>query len=314
MTYLERQERNGKTYYYIVKNLRVGAKQWKKIRKYVGEKPPSKEKIRQFAEEIEKEAREKGLLKQLGKYSFLTDEEAEQLQDLKNVFKSWYGKLDVVSKKKYEDDFLVRFTYNSNAIEGNRLSLRETSMILTEGIIPAGVLPNDYNEAINSRDCFEFIKKYSGELNQKFLLEIHKILTKNTKCKLVGTYRNHDVRISGSDWVPPSHMKIAEEMKKFFQWYYHARKALHVLELAAIAHNRLVRIHPFSDGNGRTSRMVLNWLLNKKGFPTLFIELKDKVNYYKAIEEGDKGDDHVFVHYLANVLMAQHTFKSENAS
>ncbi|MCX6667325.1 MAG: Fic family protein, partial [Euryarchaeota archaeon] len=195
--------------------------------------------------------------------------------------------------------------------EGNRLSLRETSMILTENIIPAGATPNDYNEAINSKDCYKFMKEYKGEFNQKFLLKIHGLLTKNTNCKIVGKYRNHDVRISGSDWIPPSYKKLKEEIRKIFQWYYSAKKKLHPVELGTILHNRLVRLHPFSDGNGRTSRVIMNWILIKNKFPMFYVELRDKINYYEAIEEGDKGNDEVMVHYIAKVLMEQHTFKSQ---
>src|SRR3989338_326152 len=169
-------------------------------------------------------------MKPASEYTYLSNEEAEKLQDLKEVFRKWYGKLDAVEKKKYAEDFVVRFTYNSNAIEGNRLSLRETSMILTENIIPAGATPNDYNEAINSKDCYEFMKEYAGKFNQKLLLKIHELLTKNTVCKIVGRYRNHEVRISGSEWVPLAHYKIKEEMRKVFQWYYSAEKNLHPVE------------------------------------------------------------------------------------
>lgn len=311
MVYLEKIERKGKTYYYITKNFRVGDKKWKKLRRYAGNKPPSKEQTKKAIEEIESEALKNGLIKPVSRYKYLSDEEAEKLQDLKEVFDKWYGKLSAVERKKYEEDFIVRFTYNSNAIEGNRLSLRETSMILTENIIPAGATPNDYNEAINSKDCYEFMKGYKGEFNQKFLLKIHELLTKNTNCKIIGRYRDYEVRISGSDWVPPSHEKVREAMKKVFQWYYSVKKRLHPVELGTILHNKLVRIHPFADGNGRTSRVVMNWILMRKKFPMFYVELKDKIRYYEAIEEGDKGNDEAIVHYIAKVLMEQHTFKSQ---
>lgn len=314
MVYLEKIERKEKTYYYVTKNFRVSGKKWKKIRRYAGDKPPTKEQTRKAIEEIEAEALKKGFVKRLSKYEYITDEEAERLQDLKEIFNKWYGKLSTIEKKRYRDDFLVRFTYNSNAIEGNRLSLRETSMILTEDIIPAGATPNDYNEVINSKDCYEFIKKYKGGFNQGFLLKIHELLTKNTKCKIVGAYRDHNVRISGSEWVPPSHERVKAEIRKIFQGYYYAKKKLHPVELAAILHNKLVRAHPFSDGNGRTARVVMNWLLMKNKFPIFYIELRDKINYYKAVEEGDKGDDSVIIHYIAKTLIEQHTFKSEEKS
>lgn len=311
MVYLEKIPRGSKTYYYLTKNFRVSDKKWRKIRKYVGDKPPTKEKTKKAVREIEKEALKKGLMKPTSKHTYLSDEEAEKLQDLKGVFIELYGKLSVVERKKYEEDFVVRFTYNSNAIEGNRLSLRETSMILTENIIPAGATPNDYNEAINSKDCYKFMKEYNGEFNQKFLLKVHELLTKNTNCKIVGSYRDHEVRISGSEWTPPSHEKVKEEMRKVFQWYYSAKKKLHPVELGAILHNKLVRIHPFVDGNGRTSRVVMDWILMKNKFPLFYIELRDKIKYYEAVEEGDKGNDEAIVHYIAKVLMEQHTFKSK---
>lgn len=310
MVYLEKIKRKGKTYFYVTKNFRVSGKKWKKIRKYVGSKPPSKNQTTQAIAEIEADAIKKGIAKPASKYKYLNDTESEKLQDLKEVYHKWYGKLNLDEIKKYEEEFIVRFTYNTNAIEGNRLSLRETSMILTENIIPAGATPNDYNEALNSKECYEFIKNYTGEFNQKFLLKIHGLLTKNTNCKIVGKYRDHDVRISGSDWIPPSFEKIREEMRKIFQWYYFERKKLHPAELGSILHNKLVRLHPFSDGNGRTSRVIMNWILMKNKFPLFYVELRDKIHYYEAIEEGDKGNDEVIVHYIASVLMHQYTFKS----
>jgi len=310
MVYLEKIERKQKTYYYLTKNFRVNSKKWTKIRRYVGNKPPTKKQTTQAIAEIEAEAIKKGIMKPVSQHKYLNDIEAEKLQDLKEVYLRWYGKLHADEIKKYEEEFIVRFTYNTNAIEGNRLSLRETSMILTENIIPAGATPNDYNETINSRDCYEYIKRYTGEFNQKFLLKIQGLLTKNTNCKLVGEYRDHDVRISGSEWIPPSHKKIKEEIRKIFQWYYGERKKLHPVELGAILHNKLVRLHPFSDGNGRTSRVVMNWILMKNKFPMFYVELRDKIHYYEAIEEGDKGNDEVIIQYIASLLMQQYTFKS----
>jgi Fic family protein len=311
MVYLERIKRKGKTYYYVTKNFRVSNKKWKKIRRYIGNKPPSKKQTTKAIAEIETEAVKKGVMKPVSQHKYLSDSEAEKLQDLKEVYNKWYGQLSAAEIKKCEEDFIVRFTYNTNAIEGNRLSLRETSMILTENVIPAGATPNDYNETINSKDCYEFIKNYTGEFNQKFLLKIHGLLTKNTNSKIVGKYRDHDVRISGSDWIPSSYKKIRQEIRKIFQWYYSERKKLHPVELGAILHNKLVRLHPFSDGNGRTSRVVMNWILMKSKFPMFYVELRDKIHYYEAIEKGDKGNDETIVHYIAAVLMEQHTFKSQ---
>ena len=310
MVYIEKIVRKDKMYYYVTKNFRIGTRKWKKIRRYVGHNPPSKEQTRKAIEEIEAEGLQKGLSKPVSKYSYLSDDETEKLQDLKEVFHEWYGKLGSAERDKYEEDFVVRFTYNSNAIEGNRLTLRETSMILTENIIPTATIPIDYQEAINSKVCYEFMRKYTGEVNQKFLLKIHELLTKNTDCEIIGKYRNYDVRIDGSEWIPPSHETIKDNMRKLFQWYYSAKKKLHPVELGAILHNKLVRIHPFSDGPGRTSRILMTWSLMINKFPMVFIEFRDKINYYKAVEEGDNGNDDVMVRYIAKVLLEQHMMKS----
>ncbi|HCW09048.1 MAG TPA: hypothetical protein DGG95_16955, partial [Cytophagales bacterium] len=153
MVYLETVERKNKKYYYIAKNFRIDIKKWKKIRRYIGDKPPSKEQKEKAIKEIEAEALLKGYTTPTSKYRYLKNEEAKKLQDIKEVCKKFYGKISEIGRKKYDNDFVVRFTYNTNAIEGNRLSLRETSMIITENIIPAGATVNDYNEALNSRIC-----------------------------------------------------------------------------------------------------------------------------------------------------------------
>ena len=314
MVYLETIERKDKKYYYIVKNFRLDGKTWKKIRRYIGDKPPTVEQRKKAIEEIESEAILKGFTTPISKYAYLTDGEAEKLQDVKEVCKKFYGKISEAGRTKYDNDFVARFTYNTNAIEGNRLSLRETSMILTENIIPAGATPNDYNEALNSRICYDFVSGYSGEFNQKFLLKIHKLLTQNTNCRIQGAYRDEKIVITGSEWIPPPPEEIKEFMKKTFQWYYYNRTKLHPVELGSILHNKLVRIHPFTDGNGRTARLLANWILLKNKFPMFIIELRDKINYYNAIEEGDKGHDEKMVHYIAEVLSKQFTFESRQGA
>ncbi len=311
MAYIERQQRGDKEYYYVTKNFRIGANKWKKIRKYCKSKKPGQGEFKQILDDIDTEARKRGWLKKKHLYKYLPEDLAETLEDVKQNFNRWYGRLDEISRKKFEDDFLVRFTYNSNAIEGNRLSLRETSMILTEDIIPSGASTKDFNEAINGRDCLRYIRAYNGNLGKKFILNIQKELVKNTGCRIVGEYRNTPVRISGSEWIPPEPRKVEQEMKKLLTWWRNNKKNLHPAESAGVIHNMLVRIHPFTDGNGRTARVIMNWILMQKKYPMFYIENKEKIKYYTAIEEGDTGDDSKFIKYLAETIIEQHTFKSK---
>lgn len=310
MSYLEVIERNGNEYFYATRNFRVGPGKWKKVRKYIGRKKPDEKALRSAFEALEVEARKRGFGHK-SKFTYLDETDAEKLEDVRDAFEKWSGKLRPEDKESYDTDFLIRFTYNTNAIEGNRLSLRETAMIFEEEIIPMGASVNDFNEALNSSDVVEYIREYTGELNKRFLLKVHKEVTKNTKCRIVGAYRDSDVRISGSDWVPPPAEELPELMKKLFQWYNNHKRRLHPIELGAMTHLKLVQIHPFSDGNGRVARIIMNWILLKKDYPMFYIESRYKIGYYKALEAGDKDDVKSYVKYIVKTIVRQYAFKSK---
>ncbi|MBN2250996.1 MAG: Fic family protein [Candidatus Altiarchaeota archaeon] len=311
MAYIERQGRGEKEYFYVTKNFRLAANKWKKIRRYCGSEKPGLEEFRRILDEMDSEARKNEWLKSKPPYKYLSRGLAETLEDMKQNFNRWSGRLDEITRKKFEDDFLVRFTYNSNAIEGNRLSLRDTSMILKEDRIPSGASTKDFNEAINGRDCLEYIKAYKGNLGKKIILNVHRELVKNTGCRKAGEYRDSLVRISGSEWIPPAPENVEREMAKLLGWWRNNEKNLHPIESAGIIHNMLARIHPFTDGNGRTGRVIMNWILARRKYPMIHISKREKVEYYKAIDEGDGGDDGKFVGYLAETMIKQHTFKSK---
>ena len=178
MTYMEKIKRNNKEYYYLTKNVRISINKWKKIRIYMGDIKPSKEEIEKYAKEIENKIKELKIKKEYN-YYYLTDEDAEVLEDLKEGFKEWLKKTPKSLKEKLNDDFVIRFTYHSNAIEGNRLTLRQTALILKDKVIPTGIRAEDYNEAINGKECLDFIKNYKEDFNQKLITKVNNILTKN---------------------------------------------------------------------------------------------------------------------------------------
>ena len=312
MVSIERIKKGKSIYFYVSKNFRISKNKWKKISKYFGKKAPKKKDIKKAAEQIEKEALVLGIKKPKSKFKYLKEEDAEVLEDLKNAYLKWFKKLPRETKEKYESDFLVRFTYNSNAIEGNTLTLRETNMILQENIIPTDATTYEYNEVLNSREAMNFIKEYKGKLNEKFILRIHRILTKKTAVKIVGRYRNHDVIIQGSNYVPPSYKEVKKLMRKFFVWYNNNRKRLHPLELSCLVHTKFVRVHPFSDGNGRTSRVLTNFTLSKKGYPMFFIENKNRREYYEALEQSDRGNERAFIKFIFKNIINQ--LKSKTVS
>lgn len=300
MVYIETIKRGDKEYYYLTKNIRISSNKWKKFRIYIGDKKPSKEDIKKLAVELEKKSP-----KMISEYSFLSEHDAETLEDLKESYKEWLKHTPETLKKKLYDDFVIRFTYNTNAIEGNRLTLRQTALILKDKVIPSGVRASDYHEAINGKECLEFLKKYTGELNSKFLEKVNGILTKNTDVVYGGRIRFFDVKIEGSEHVPPKHEEVKKHLLNLYKWYSANKNKLHPFELAVMIHAKIAWIHPFEDGNGRTARAVMNWILMKKGYPMFFIPFDKREDYYHALDEADKDKYNDYTSMMLHLIIDQ---------
>lgn len=302
MAYIETIKRNNKEYYYLTKNIRLSLKKWKKIRVFLGNKKPSQAELRKYALEVEKKS--KPFLKS-SNYTYFSEHDAETLQDLKESYSSWLKQIPKSVKEKFDEDFVIRFTYNSNAIEGNRLTLRQTALILKDKVIPSGVRAEDYNEAINGKECLDFIKSYKGELNIQLLEKINGILTKNTSVVYGGRIRFFDVQIQGSTHVPPPHAKVKKHMLNFLKWYSANKNKLHPFEFAALIHAKLAWIHPFEDGNGRTARTIMNFILSKNGFPMFFIPFEKREEYYQALDVADKGKYKDYISRMLQLIIDQ---------
>ncbi len=302
MAYIEIIRRNRREYYYLTKNVRLSLNKWKKIRVFLGNKKPSQKELRKYVQEIEDKS--KPFLKS-SKYTYLSEQNAETLQDLRESYSVWIKQIPKSIKEKLNEDFLIRFTYHSNAIEGNRLTLRQTALILKDKVIPSGVRAEDYNEAINGKECLDYIKSYTGELNTKLLEKINGILTKNTGVVYGGRLRFFDVQIQGSTHIPPSHTEVKKYMLNFFKWYSVNKNKLHPFELAALVHAKLTWIHPFEDGNGRTARTVMNFILMKKGFPMFFIPFEKREEYYQSLDIADKGDYKEYISRMLRLVIDQ---------
>src|SRR3989338_4910594 len=173
MAYIETITRNNKKYYYLTKNIRFSLNKWKKIRIFMGDKKPSREELKKHAKGIEEKAKP---FLQSSKHAYISEHDGETLQDLKESYNAWLKQIPKSAKEKLNEDFVIRFTYHSNAIEGNRLTLRQTALILKDKVIPSGVRAQDYNEAINGKECLDYIKSYKGELNTRLLEKINGIL------------------------------------------------------------------------------------------------------------------------------------------
>jgi Fic family protein len=297
MSFIEKQSHGGHTYYYLVKSVRVTPAKAKKLRIFLGRTLPEHGELQKYFMKLEKRSMELHEARWLPK---LLVEKVDDLSASIIIFRKTAS--DVLPK-----DFMVRYTYNTNAIEGNRLTLRQTALVISDKIAPQGARTEDVVEALNAIDAWDYVKSYKGMLNKKFVCKVQYEVTKNTSCRIQGDYRDSDVRITGSELIPPKSGEVPELLDGLFDSFRSERKVLHPVELASFLHNRFVKIHPFTDGNGRTARLLTNWVLLRNRFPPVIIEVTNKEEYYKAIEAADKGDQKPFAEFIANQLLAQYT-------
>ena len=204
--------------------------------------------------------------------------------------------------KRLHDNMEIAYTYNSNAIEGNTLSLGETRMIIREGLTVRGKSLIEHLEAKNHPQAIAYIENIvNKQLEEPNIREIHNILFSGL-CENPGNYRNAQVYIEGSDYVPPPAFEVPGLVKELVDWLKGNPDELRPIELSAIFHYRLVAIHPFDDGNGRVCRLLLNLLLIQKGYPFTVIKTVDKQKYYYCLHKADAGNLIPLVNFVARCV------------
>jgi Fic family protein len=300
MSFIETQRHGNHDYYYLVKNVRTNATTVKKHRIFLGREIPPPEELRMHLIELEKQSTPRL------KTNWLQRDMIEKLDGIRATLITVYRKPTEAAPK----DFLVRYTYNTNAIEGNRLTLRQTALLLSDRVSPAGARTDDVIEALNAADAWDLVQKYTGHFSIRFLRKVQYEVTKNTSCRIQGDFRDGEVRISGSSHIPPNASEIPRLLDTLVTEIGTKGKAIHPVELAAYVHNRLVNIHPFTDGNGRTARLIMNWMLIRTKFPPVIVEVAKRESYYNKLEKGDKGDHRPFALFLGNLLIDQYTKKT----
>ncbi|MCX6750643.1 MAG: Fic family protein [Candidatus Pacearchaeota archaeon] len=280
MVYHEIRIVNGKKMNYLISNQRADGK-WKKTSKFIGSGELKKEDINRLKKEFEIELRVNK------NYEYLKKEQVLGIEQLREAYNKGIKKLSEEEFSKFENSFFTELTYNSNAIEGNSLSLEETSIVVNEGISPEGKALREIYEAKNHMKALEFIRDYKGEFNELFILKIHSIVLENISEMFAGRYRENPVRVAGSDFRFPSPEKVPQLIGNLIYWYNKNKKKMHPLELAAIFSMKLVSIHPFVDGNGRVSRLLMNFILQKKKYPWINVYNKQRQKYLKAVRKAN---------------------------
>lgn len=189
--------------------------------------------------------------------------------------------------KRVHDEFIIESSYNSNAIEGNTLTLRETALILNEGITIAEKPLKHHLDIIGYKDAFNYLFEVvaNGEaLSEQIIKDIHSLVLMSDSANR-GVYRKIQVRIMGSDHTPTEPHFIQEELANLIQQYQKMLTETHPLQAIAWLHLAFESIHPFIDGNGRTGRLLLNFELLKHGYLPIDIKFTDRAKYYACFDD-----------------------------
>ena len=289
MVIVRKKKINGKIFFYLVHTIRVDGRV-KTEEKYLGKKPPKNIETlkKEFFSEIYTK-RWTPLLEKI-KYNYLLE--------VKSMPESL--------REKQRHVFSIRFTYDSNRIEGSTLTLRETADLIERGITPRKSLV-DVKEAEAHEKLFYEVVDDKKDLTRQKILDWHYKLLKETKKDIAGKIRQHQVAISGSKFMPPQPVEVEPLLREFFRWYSRNKTKINPIELAAITHLKFVTIHPFADGNGRISRLIMNFILQKNGYPLFNIPYTKRTSYYNALERAQtKDQEHIFIHWLIKKYLTEY--------
>ncbi len=207
--------------------------------------------------------------------------------------------------RKLREQIEVEWIYNSNAIEGSTLTLRETHMILEYGITIGGKSLREHFEVINHREAIQYVQDLVGQntpLTAFQVRKIHKLVLAKIDDQNAGQYRQTPVRIVGASLTPPEAWELPHKMSAWEQWVKQASEKGHPIETAARAHHQLAAIHPFIDGNGRTARLVMNLLLMQDGYPPTVIMRTNRRQYYNVLAKADGGNPAPLVNFVARAV------------
>jgi cell filamentation protein, protein adenylyltransferase len=288
---LQKRRRGRRAYYYLVHSYREGQK-IRKIERYLGAKPPSS--LAQLKDELSRD--------------LITRQWGGKLESIRIQYESNLERMPASIRAKELETFAIRFTYDSNRIEGSSLTFYETAELLDHGVTPSHRPLSDVLEALAHRSVFLATLSPRERLDLPTFLAWHRDLFRETKPEYAGLVRTFQVAIRGSSSLPPPASELDLLLQEFFDWYRRAARSLHPVILAALVHLKLVTIHPFGDGNGRVTRIAMNHVLHAKGFPMLDIPYNGRAGYYRALERSQTAqDEFVFVRWLVRRYLSEYS-------
>ncbi|MBI4450401.1 Fic family protein [Candidatus Woesearchaeota archaeon] len=290
MATIRKRQVGKQTYYYLEHTIRKNARIQKK-EKYLGKNLPKN------VEQLKK--------------TFLHDVYKERwhviLDKIKQGFSKELKKTPESVREEELEKFAIHFTYDTQRIEGSTLSLRETADLLERGITPKAKPIRDVKEAEAHKALFGEMLTTKKDISLSMVLEWHRKLLLATKPEIAGRIRQYQVAISRSKFSPPSPVEVQPLLMDFFKWYDKNKTVLHPVELSALVHLKFVTIHPFGDGNGRISRILMNFVLHRHNVPLLNIHYAGRSSYYTALERAQtKQMDFIFVRWFIKKYIKEH--------
>lgn len=305
MVYIYKKVIHGKPYYYLRISKRVNGKIIVKDVAYLGnntldlenklEKLPSiyKNEIRKAYRNIKKFIQEEYYLKKVGEFKlrenpYLNKNFFEEIEAIKLHFNDYFLKKDKKILMETYNNFLIDFAFNTTSLEGNTITLAEANKLLKENLTPKNRTLREIYDLQNTEKIFFDIINSNKEIGHDFIIWVHDNLMENID-KRKG-YRTHDIRVFKSYFEVTPFPYIKADMEILLEWYRNCENKLHPLVLAGIFHQKFEKIHPFSDGNGRTGRMILCYMLMKKNYPPLIIRKSRRGHYLDAMAVGNEAD------------------------
>ncbi len=285
MITFERKKINNKPFYYLTEQIRIGNK-FKKIQVFVGKNIPKDisgvfDKLKQ---------KEKGLVKeQITSCNFpskyIDKRIISNIESSRIDWKYHKTKLSVSKLDNFLRDFAIKFIFESNAIEGSRLSEDEVSAIVKKQYVKKNIPRIEIIEVGNSIEAFKYMDTNYFKLNQKNIKKLQEIIVKDLDIPI--GFKKQDIIVNNKKTVTPK--KVRSELTKLIDWYSQIKKTEHPIVRATIFHNKFEHIHPFTNGNGRVGRLIFNWMLMQEGYGVILFKNRNKIAYMNALDNGDNG-------------------------
>lgn len=291
MVFIKEKRVKNKKYFYLIKRLRLPDGKTVSIEKILKNKNKSSEEL--FKENIdffiekEKNIFSKFALDNFKSDSIFSKEELKKIEEMRVEYRHIIKSFNKLQKKDAFDRFVANFTYESNALEGNSLTLKDVAIIIFEKRSVEGKELREIYETKNSREVMDLILKKKFDVKEKDIIKMHEMLMKDIDERT--GYKKFPNYLTGRNvkLTPPE--KVKEEMESLIDWYKKNINKLHPLQVSALIHHKFVKIHPFEDGNGRVARFLSNAILVNKNYPPLIIRKSQRTSYINSLADADRG-------------------------